>query len=132
MGIFVWYMYANMMSGRLLNTPKAEMLKFLKPTAKLPPRSGVSVRSNRQMHTIANTIYRLIMKEKNEEKRSWARERASETGKTSTNYYLIRYWKTYTEDGGPKDLANGSCAYDFRQRASLIQMRNCIWHQLLE
>ena len=86
MGIFVWYMYANIIRGRLLNTPKAEMLKFLKPTAKLPPRSGVSVRSNRQMHTIANTIYRLMMKEKNEEKRSWARERASETGKTSTNY----------------------------------------------
>ena len=83
--MLVWYMYANIINGRELNIPNAEMLKFLKATSKLCPKSFVTERSKRQIKTIARTIYILMIKLKNEEKRRAERVLARLTGKTSTN-----------------------------------------------
>ncbi len=63
-------MYANMINGRLLNTPNGVILKFLNAILKLKPRSGFTFLSKRQIHTIAKTMYKLIRKEKKDEKRN--------------------------------------------------------------
>ena len=45
-----------MIKGKELNTPKAVMSKFLMATSKLWPKSGVTLLSNMQINTIANTM----------------------------------------------------------------------------
>lgn len=83
-GIFVWYIYEKITSGRELNTPSIEISKFFAATSKLEARLGVTDLLTRQTNTIQRMMKMLITNDPNEVNLSALNVLGKDTGKIRT------------------------------------------------